>query len=137
MVTHGMLILRPKWTERLSNDFEISIFALSDTIGSSTPDTISYMFSGILPEFPGVEIGAHLHSTPDTIKDKLEAAYNAGCRRFDGAINGLGGCPMAKDELTGNMTTEVMVDYFNDHNIETNLNLEQFNDTVAYAKSIF
>src|SRR5690606_27708690 len=114
------------WTDRLSDEFDINCFALSDTIGSSTPETIEYMFGGIISEFKSLEIGAHLHSTPETIKEKLEAAYKAGCRRFDGAIKGLGGCPMAADELTGNMATEVMLEYFGEHDIKTNINLDAF-----------
>jgi len=125
------------WTDRLSDEFDINCFALSDTIGSSTPETIEYMFGGIISEFKSLEIGAHLHSTPETIKEKLEAAYKAGCRRFDGAIKGLGGCPMAADELTGNMATEVMLEYFGEHDIKTNINLDAFEKAKTYAQEIF
>jgi hydroxymethylglutaryl-CoA lyase len=72
----------------------------SDTVGNSTPDVISYLFSNLIPQYPEIEFGAHLHTTPDKWFEKIDAAYHAGCRRFDGAIQGFGGCPMAKDDLT-------------------------------------
>ena len=108
----------------------IRIIAPSDTIGSSTPETIKYLFSHLIPEFTDVEFGAHLHSTPDKIVEKVEAAYNSGCRRFDSAVLGFGGCPMAADSLTGNMATEVMINYFVSKNIATGLNLDLLNKEV-------
>lgn len=110
------------WAKRL-HDMGIRIIAPSDTIGSSTPETINYLFSNLIPEFTDVEFGAHLHSTPEKIVEKVEAAYNSGCRRFDSAVLGFGGCPMAADDLTGNIATEIMVNYFVSKNIETGLNL--------------
>ncbi|MFM7401474.1 MAG: hydroxymethylglutaryl-CoA lyase, partial [Bacteroidota bacterium] len=86
-----------KWVNELI-PLGIGIFSLSDTIGCSNPDNISYLFSNLIPACPEVEFGAHLHTHPATWKEKVEAAWNSGCRRFDGALNGLGGCPMAKDE---------------------------------------
>ncbi len=100
-----------QWVDRLSR-LDIGIFQLSDTIGVSSPASISYLFSSLIPRYPQLEIGAHLHTTPHTWREKVEAAAEAGCRRFDGAIRGFGGCPMARDELTGNMPTEHLVDYF-------------------------
>lgn len=100
-----------EWTERLSN-MGVRILSLSDTIGSSDPETIDYLFSNLIPAYSTIEFGAHLHTTPTTWFEKIDAAYKAGCRRFDGAIQGFGGCPMAKDELTGNMPTEKMLSYF-------------------------
>ena len=100
-----------EWTEKLAN-MGVKILSLSDTIGSSTPDVIDYLFSNLIPKYPLVEFGAHLHTTPDKWHEKIDAAYKAGCRRFDGAIQGFGGCPMAKDDLTGNMPTEKMLSYF-------------------------
>jgi hydroxymethylglutaryl-CoA lyase len=93
-----------EWTEKLSSMG--SRFYLSDTVGSSTPEMISYLFSNLIPQYPEIEFGAHLHTTPDKWFEKIDAAYHAGCRRYDGAIQGFGGCPMAKDDLTGNMPTE-------------------------------
>jgi hydroxymethylglutaryl-CoA lyase len=126
-----------QWSERLHKDIDIPIIALSDTIGVSNPDNIDYLFSTLIPEFPNLEIGAHLHSTPDTIKEKVEAAYTAGCRRYDGAIKGYGGCPMAKDDLTGNMQTETMLDYFKQNEIAHGINEDKFNETVALAAHTF
>lgn len=99
------------WTMKLV-DMGIKIVSLSDTVGSSTPKIITYLFSNLIPEYPEIEFGAHLHTTPDKWLEKISAAYGSGCRRFDGAIQGFGGCPMAKDELTGNMPTEQMLSYF-------------------------
>lgn len=100
-----------EWTEKLAQ-MGIKILSLSDTVGSSTPDVITYLFSHLIPKYPNVEFGAHLHTTPDRWFEKVDAAYRAGCRRFDGAIQGFGGCPMAKDDLTGNMPTEKLLSYF-------------------------
>lgn len=126
-----------KWTEKLHKSLDIPIIALSDTIGVSNPENIDYLFRTLIPEFPKAEIGAHLHSTPDTIKEKVNAAYNAGCRRFDGAIKGYGGCPMAKDDLTGNMKTETMLEYFNENGIKHSINEQLFEETVALATQTF
>lgn len=100
-----------EWVSRMA-ELDIRIFQLSDTIGVSTPATITYLFSKLIPRYPELEIGAHLHTTPTSWREKIEAAATAGCTRFDGAIRGFGGCPMAKDELTGNMATENLFDYF-------------------------
>lgn len=94
-----------EWTEKLA-EMGVTILSLSDTVGTSTPDIIDYLFSNLIPKYPNVEFGAHLHTTPSKWHEKIHAAYTAGCRRFDGAIQGFGGCPMAKDELTGNMPSE-------------------------------
>jgi len=94
----------------------IRLFSLSDTIGVSNPESINYLFSNLIPRFPDVEFNAHLHTTPTTWDEKIKAAYDSGCRSFDGAILGFGGCPMATDELTGNMPTEHLVSFMNqDH----------------------
>ncbi|MHB8403454.1 MAG: beta/alpha barrel domain-containing protein, partial [Bacteroidia bacterium] len=117
------------WTKKL-HSMGIRIIAPSDTIGSSTPQTIRYLFTHLIPEFTDVEFGAHLHSTPDKIIEKIEAAYVSGCRRFDGAVLGFGGCPMATDSLTGNIATEVMVYYFVSKNISTGINIALLNKEV-------
>ncbi len=126
-----------KWSEILHKKLDINILALSDTIGVSTPQNINYLFTNLIKDFPKVEFGAHLHSTPQTAKQKIESAYNAGCKRFDGAIKGFGGCPMAKDDLTGNMPTELMVDFFNEHQVETNLNKKEFKQSMEMAVNVF
>ncbi len=124
------------WIQRLSA-LQIRIFQLSDTIGVSTPENISYLFEHLLPLFPKLEIGAHLHTTPQSWREKTEAAWNSGCRRFDGAIRGYGGCPMAKDELTGNMPTENMLAFFREKKIETGLDLQAFQQAMKMAAQIF
>lgn len=115
----------------------IRIINLSDTIGVSTPDSITYLFSHLIPTFPDVEFRAHLHTTPDKWEEKVHAAYRSGCRRFDGAIKGYGGCPMAKDELTGNMPTEKMISYFDEHHIESSIDMEAFLTSLALSQSVF
>jgi hydroxymethylglutaryl-CoA lyase len=92
-----------KWVQKMY-DMNIRIIALSDTIGVSNPQSITYLFENLVPAYPDVEFGAHLHTRKENWQPKVEAAFNSGCRRFDGAIQGYGGCPMAKDELTGNIT---------------------------------
>ncbi len=125
-----------EWTKKLA-DLGVKIIALSDTIGVSNRENISYLFKNIVPEFNTVEIGAHLHTTPTTWHEKIDAAYQNGCRRFDGAIKGFGGCPMATDKLTGNMPTENLISYLNKKNIHTTINQEEFNASLIKALNIF
>jgi hydroxymethylglutaryl-CoA lyase len=125
-----------EWTEKLSN-MGVKILSLSDTIGSSTPDVIRYLFSHLIPQYPKIEFGAHLHTTPDKWFEKIDAAYNAGCRRFDGAIQGFGGCPMARDVLTGNMPTEKLLSYFNSKKEVTNLRAMSFESAYNEASKLF
>ncbi|MGB5363661.1 MAG: hydroxymethylglutaryl-CoA lyase [Aureibaculum sp.] len=125
-----------EWTQKLAG-MGIKILSLSDTIGSSTPEIIAYLFSNLIPLYPKIEFGGHLHTTSTKWEEKVNAAFNAGCLRFDGAIKGYGGCPMAKDELTGNMPTEKLLSFFNDrgHNLE--LNIEAFDDAFNEAANVF
>jgi len=125
-----------EWAEKLVG-LGVSKLALSDTIGVSSPENISSLFSQLIPEFSKTRFGAHLHTTPHAWEEKVVAAYENGCREFDGAIKGFGGCPMAADELTGNMPTEKMVDYFTEKKIETGLNLELFYDSLQLAGQVF
>jgi len=125
-----------EWTERLSK-MGVKILSLSDTIGSSTPEIIDYLFSNLIPKYPKIEFGAHLHTTPNSWFEKINAAYKAGCRRFDGAIQGFGGCPMAKDELTGNMPTEKLLSYFASKKMLHNLNELRFESSYNEASKIF
>ena len=111
--------------------------ALSDTIGVSNPENITYLFSNLIPPYPDVEFGAHLHTQPHNWKEKIEAAYKSGCRRFDAAIKGYGGCPMAKDELTGNMPTEHLFSYFDEIGTETNLDRNAFNEAMGLVNEVF
>lgn len=124
------------WTERLSN-MGVKILSLSDTIGSSNPEIISYLFSHLIPLYPKIEFGAHLHTNLTTWHEKVDAAYNAGCLRYDGAIKGYGGCPMAKDELTGNMPTEKLISYFNSKKATTNISAMSFEAAYNEALIIF
>lgn len=124
------------WTEKLSG-MGVKILSLSDTIGSSTPDIITYLFSELIPKFPHIEFGAHLHTTSAAWHEKVHAAYEAGCKRFDGAIQGFGGCPMAKDELTGNMPTEKMLSYFTSKKVDCNLKPMSFESAHNEASKIF
>ena len=118
-------------------DFDVKILSLSDTIGSSTPENISFLFDKLIPEFPEVEIGAHLHTTPDKWEEKIHAAYQAGCRRFDSAIKGYGGCPMAADDLTGNMATENLLDYFDKYEVATGIDSLEFAESMIHSSKVF
>ena len=124
------------WTEKLAK-MGVKILSLSDTIGSSTPDIIEYLFSNLIPQYSQIEFGAHLHTTPTAWREKVMAAYNAGCIRFDGAIKGYGGCPMAKDELTGNMPTEKLVSYFGEHKVKLQLNQDAFKKAYKQSAAVF
>lgn len=125
-----------EWTERLAG-MGVTILSLSDTVGSSTPEVIDYLFSNLIPKYPNIEFGAHLHTTPERWFEKVDAAYKAGCMRFDGAIQGFGGCPMAKDDLTGNMPTEKMLSYFTAEKVVSNLNSLSFESAYNEATKIF
>ena len=125
-----------EWTEKLAS-MGVKILSLSDTVGSSTPDIITYLFRNLISKFPEVEFGAHLHTVPTKWHEKVDAAYKAGCRRFDGAIQGFGGCPMAKDELTGNMPTEKMLSYFTAAKADTNITMMSFESAYNEATKIF
>lgn len=125
-----------EWTQKLV-DMGVKILSLSDTVGTSTPDVITYLFKNLIPKFPQIEFGAHLHTTPTTWHEKVDAAYKSGCHRFDGAIQGFGGCPMAKDELTGNMPTEKVLSYFTTAKADTNVNWLSFESAYNEATKIF
>ncbi len=125
-----------EWTEKLAG-MGVRILSLSDTVGTSTPETIKHLFSNLIPEYPNIEFGAHLHTTPSKWHEKVDAAYKAGCRRFDGAVQGFGGCPMAKDELTGNMPTEKMLSHFTSLKVDTQVNWMAFEAAFNKATELF
>lgn len=125
-----------EWTEKLAG-MGVRILSLSDTVGTSTPEVIEYLFTHLIPKYPNIEFGAHLHTTPAKWHEKVDAAFKAGCRRFDGAIQGFGGCPMAKDELTGNMPTEKMLSYFTEQKADTGVNWLVFEAAYNKASQLF
>lgn len=125
------------WAERLLNEFGVKILSLSDTIGSSEPNVISWLFKKLISEFPDVEFGAHLHTHPENWKEKVTAALEAGCKRFDGALLGFGGCPMAKDELVGNMPSEHILRYLIKKEMIQNISQSALKEAQNEALSIF
>ena len=125
-----------QWVERLAQ-MEIEIISLSDTVGQAVPEDITYLYSTLIPTFPAIEFGAHFHTHPNRGYEKLTAAFDAGCRRFDGAIHGFGGCPMASDALVGNMPTEKLVTYFNGQGIQTGLSMTTFESAMNKTKEFF
>ena len=124
-----------EWTRKLAQ-MGVRTISLSDTIGSSNPESIAYLFTNLIKTYPNIEFGAHLHTTPSSWFEKIDAAYRSGCRRFDGAIQGFGGCPMAKDELTGNMPTEKMLSYFTQKKAH-DLNAMSFESAFNEATKVF
>ena len=124
------------WVDELA-DLGIRIIALSDTIGVATPDSIRYLFDNLIPPYPDVEFGAHLHTHSYNWKEKIQAATESGCKRFDSTIRGYGGCPMAKDDLVGNMPTENLIYYFEDQGIELSLNRKEFLKAMGIATETF
>jgi hydroxymethylglutaryl-CoA lyase len=125
-----------KWVARLAA-LGIKTISLADTVGVAQPDTIKYLFDTLIPEFPGVEIGAHFHSAPAKWEEKVAAAYASGCRRFDSALKGIGGCPFAEDELVGNIATENVLDWCERNSLSLNLNRGAFMDAMTLAGQVF
>jgi len=120
-------------TEKL-HQLEIGIVALSDTIGVSSPTNIAPLFSTLIQEYPTIEFGAHFHTIADKWEEKVESAYQNGCRRFDAALKGYGGCPMAKDDLVGNMPTEKLITYFTE---DLGLNKLELENSLALSRTVF
>jgi len=125
-----------EWMLKLSN-LDINLFMPSDTIGTSNAESITEIYGLLNAEFPTLQIGAHLHTTPDSWKEKMEAAWNSGCRRFDSALKGFGGCPMAKDDLTGNMATENVLRFLKGKNTETGINEEAWTEALLLSTKTF
>ncbi len=124
------------WVERLV-EFDIETISLADTVGVTSPEQVYDMTSYLTESLPSTEIGVHLHSTFENWQEKLDAAVKAGCKRFDGALKGIGGCPMADDELVGNMNTEWMINYFETKGINTGINKNALLDSLAMAEETF
>jgi hydroxymethylglutaryl-CoA lyase len=125
-----------KWVEKLAT-LGIHTFALSDTVGVSNPDNISYLFSSLVKAFPHLEFGAHFHSTKETAIEKISSAYENQCLRFDSALNGIGGCPMAQNDLVGNLATEQLIQFFEEKKISLGLNAQALSEAMAMTSSIF
>jgi hydroxymethylglutaryl-CoA lyase len=125
-----------KWVGRLAA-LGVKTIAMADTVGVAAPDNISYIFNKLVPEFKDVHIGAHFHSTAQSWQEKIQSAYDAGCLRYDSAMKGIGGCPMAKDELVGNIATENIVGWCTEKNIPLELNMDAFWEAHAIAGRIF
>jgi hydroxymethylglutaryl-CoA lyase len=126
-----------EWCKRLALDLGVKIIAPSDTIGAAQPEGIRSLFETLIATLPEVEFGAHLHTTPDTWREKVDAAWLAGCRRFDGAIKGFGGCPMAADTLTGNMPGERLVEYCDEHDIPHGIDRAELSIAMMMAAEVF
>ena len=124
------------WVGKLT-DLGVDSFSISDTVGISTPSEISNVFTALIGNYGAAEFGAHFHTRPDEWQEKIDSAYKSGCRRFDGAIKGYGGCPMAKDELVGNMPTENMVGYFDTNDVTHGLDAVAFDKALQIAQHIF
>jgi hydroxymethylglutaryl-CoA lyase len=125
-----------EWVHRMVG-MDIEIISLADTVGIATPEQVYDMTSYLVESLPGIEIGVHLHATPLNREMKLEAALRAGCKRFDGALKGIGGCPMANDELVGNMSTEVMISYFEEKGISPDLDKAALAESLLMAGQLF
>lgn len=124
------------WAEQMVRK-DIRILSLADTVGLATPAQVSVALKTLIPAYPNVTIGVHLHSTPQNWKDKIAAALEAGCTRFDGAIKGIGGCPMAQDDLVGNMDSTLMIPYFKEKGLLGQLNDTALMDCIRIADTLF
>ena len=125
------------WCEKLHSKLNIKVMAISDTIGAADLEIVKSLFETLIPSLPAAEFGAHLHVVPQKAEELIESAYYAGCGRFDGAIRGFGGCPMAKDTLTGNMPTEKMLEWFEKNSIESGIDKSAFEIALKNADTVF
>jgi hydroxymethylglutaryl-CoA lyase len=128
--------LLEKWADELVQR-GVKILSLADTTGVSSPEKIAYVLPRLIQRFPEVEVGVHLHSTAASREEKIDAAYKVGCKRFDTALKGFGGCPMASDELTGNIATEDLIDYLTKKGLDLHLNLDKWAEAMEFSKAIF
>jgi hydroxymethylglutaryl-CoA lyase len=131
---HNDIVLR--WAKKLVDE-DVEYVSLADTIGIAAPEQIESLYSSLSENFRETTWGVHLHSTPDAWKHKIEAAYKSGCKRFDTALKGYGGCPMAKDELTGNIATENVISYLQEQNVNPGLNLDKLREAMDYSGRVF
>ncbi len=126
-----------EWAQRIHEEFQVKIISLSDTIGTSSPETIGEIFENTFKHLRDVELGAHLHARPNEWENKLEAAYATGCRRFDGALSGFGGCPYAADSLVGNMPTEKMFEWLDKHTTLHGIQKQKLADALKISHEVF
>ncbi len=124
------------WIKKLINE-GIEIISLADTVGVATASQVGTLVKKVITTFPKIETGVHLHASADGWRSKIEAAYNEGCSRFDGSLNGVGGCPMADDELVGNMNMQNMINFFKEVEVAPYLNENALNEAIRMANSIF
>lgn len=125
-----------QWVDKMAA-MDIEVISLADTVGVASPEQVNTLLKAVIPKYSNTSIGVHLHSTSVNWKAKVDAALEAGCIRFDGALKGIGGCPMAKDELVGNMDTELMIPYFNELNLLRELDMEALRESSRIANEIF
>ena len=125
-----------KWIDKL-HKLGINIISISDTIGLAKKSDIELIFTNLIPKYSRIEFGSHFHTKPDQWFEKVNSAYQSGCKRFDGAILGFGGCPMAKDDLTGNLPTEKLISFFNSVGVKTNINSLNFESCYNNSLKLF
>lgn len=125
-----------RWTDEIVK-YDVTIISLADTIGVATPGQIRDAMSTLVPKYEDVIFGIHLHSTEQNWREKLNAAYGAGCRRFDGTLKGIGGCPMANDDLVGNMNTEWLLDFMEEKSEQITIDKKALQDSLQLAEEIF
>ncbi len=125
-----------QWADKIAEK-NISIISLADTVGLATPQQISTALNALVPKYKNIQFGVHLHSTAHNWKEKITASYEAGCWRFDGALKGIGGCPMAENELVGNMNTEWLLSFFEEKGEKIFINHEALNNSLLLAEEIF
>ncbi len=129
--------LLSEWAHKLANRFDVARISLSDTIGSATPALVKSIFSSLNTHFSAIELSAHLHTLPENAQELTKSAFEGGCRYFEGAIKGYGGCPMAKDDLTGNMPTEKMLSWFDEEKIYTGIDQFEFSKAFVTSSAVF
>lgn len=125
-----------QWVEAIAQE-GVKIISLADTVGTADSEAIRPLFETLIPRFSKVEFGAHFHAAPENRKRKIDAAWQAGCRRFDSALQGFGGCPMAEDDLVGNIATETLLEYLHEHSITHGLNLDKFREAMIVSNAVF
>lgn len=125
-----------QWTKRIAS-MGVNTIAMSDTVGLASSADVKSIFDAVIPALPRVKMGAHLHASADNWKEKVSAAWNSGCRRFDSAMKGYGGCPMAEDVLVGNLASEHLLQFLNEKNVKSKVDPEKFSEVLMMASQVF